>query len=151
MTSASLLGLAVVVLLGSGVTAAQRQPRRQPSPQTKPHVATPYLITGVVVNSVNDSPVRHCRMTAAPVVRGSFANREFPADLDAIDCDEHGHFSVALPSGGSWRLSASARGFITQAYEEHQSFSSAIVLTAAKPTMASKNSCWRCGNSALAR
>jgi protocatechuate 3,4-dioxygenase beta subunit len=135
MTSASLLRLAVVVLLGSGVTAAQRQPRRQTSPQTKPHVATPYLITGTVVNSVNDSPVRHCRMTAAPVVRGSFAERQFPADLDAIDCDEHGHFSVALPSAGSWRLSASARGFITQAYEEHQSFSSAIVLTAAKPTM----------------
>jgi hypothetical protein len=135
MTSASLLRLAVVVLLGSGVAAAQRQPRRQPSPQTKPHAATPYLITGTVVNSVNDSPVRRCRMTAAPVVRGSFANRQFPADLDAIDCDEHGHFSVPLPSAGSWRLSASARGFITQAYEEHQSFSSAIVLTAAKPTM----------------
>jgi uncharacterized membrane protein YgcG len=87
------------------------------------------------VNSVNGSPVPHCRMTAAPVSRGSFANRQFPSDLDAIDCDDHGHFSVPLPSAGSWRLSASARGFITQAYEEHQLFSSAIVLSAAKPTM----------------
>jgi hypothetical protein len=135
MTSASLFRLAVVVLIGSGVTTAQRQSRRQTSPQTKPHVVTPYLITGTVVNSVNNSPVARCRMTAAPVVRGSFANRQFPADLDTFDCDERGHFSVPLPSAGSWRLSASARGFITQAYEEHQSFSSAIVLTAAKPTM----------------
>jgi Carboxypeptidase regulatory-like domain len=134
MTAASLLRLVFFTLLGIGTVAAQR-PRRQASPQTKPHVATPYVITGTVVNSVNDSPVPHCRMTAAPVVRGSFANRQFPADLDTIDCDEHGHFSISLPSAGSWRVSAGARGFITQAYEEHQSFSSAIVLTVAKPTM----------------
>jgi uncharacterized membrane protein YgcG len=135
MMSSSLLRLAGFAVLGTSVAFAQRQPRRQVSPQTKPHVATPYLVTGTVVNSVNGSPVPHCRMTAAPVSRGSFANRQFPSDLDAIDCDDHGHFSVPLPSAGSWRLSASARGFITQAYEEHQLFSSAIVLSAAKPTM----------------
>jgi protocatechuate 3,4-dioxygenase beta subunit len=135
MMSPSLLRLAGFALLGTSVTIAQRQPRRQAVPQTKPRVATPYLVTGTVVNSVNGSPVPHCRMTAAPVVRGSFVNRQFPSDLDTIDCDDHGHFSVPLPSAGSWRLSASARGFITQAYEEHQLFSSAIVLTAAKPTM----------------
>jgi hypothetical protein len=135
MTGASLLRLCFVVLLGSGVAAAQRQSRRQVSPQTKPQVATPYLITGTVVNSVNESPVPHCRMTVGPVGRGSQANRQFPSGLDPIDCDEHGHFSIPLPSAGSWRLSASARGFITQDYEEHQSFSSSVVLTAAKATM----------------
>jgi protocatechuate 3,4-dioxygenase beta subunit len=137
MRAASLLRLAFVALLGSCLAAAaqKQQPRKQASPQTKPPVATPYLITGTVVNSVDESPVRHCRMTVSPVVRGSFANRRFPAALDPIDCDEHGHFSIPLPSAGSWRLSASSRGFITQDYEEHQSFSSAIVLTAAKPAM----------------
>jgi len=135
MTFSSLPRLAFFVLLSSGVATAQRQPHRQDAPQTKPAVATPFVITGTVVNSVNDSPVPHCRMTAAPVVRGSFANRRFPADLDTLDCDDHGHFSVPLPSAGSWRLSASARGFITQNYEERQSFFSAIVLTAAKPTI----------------
>jgi hypothetical protein len=135
MRGASLLRLSFVVLLGCGMAAAQRQARRQAAPQTKPQVATPYLITGTVVNSVNESAVPHCRMTATPIVRGSFSNRQFPAALDPVDCDEHGHFSVPLPSAGMWRLSASARGFITQDYEEHQSFSSAVVLTAAKPTM----------------
>jgi protocatechuate 3,4-dioxygenase beta subunit len=136
MTCASLLRIALFALLGTSAAVAQRQTRRQQaSPQTKPRVATPYLITGTVVNSVNDSPVSHCRMTAAPASRGSSSNRQFPSDLDTIDCDEHGHFSVPVPSAGSWRVSASARGFITQAYEEHQSFSSAIVLTTAKPTI----------------
>src|SRR6185437_122104 len=45
----------------------------------------------------------------------------------------HGRFSIALPSAGMWSLTASARGYVTQAYEEHESFSSAIVLTAASP------------------
>jgi hypothetical protein len=135
MTSASLLRLSFFALLGTGMTAAQRQPRTQTPPQSKPHPATPYLITGTVVSSVNEGSVPHCRMTVAPVVRGNLSSRQFPADLEAVDCDEHGHFSIQLPSAGSWRLSASARGFITQAYDEHQFFSSAIVLTAAKPTL----------------
>src|ERR1700733_10852625 len=112
MRAASLLRLAFVALLGSGVAVAQRQPRKQASPQTKPSVATPYVITGTVVNSVVQSTVPRCRMTAGPVVRGIFPSRRFPAALDQIECDGQGHFSVPLPSAGSWRLSASARGFV---------------------------------------
>jgi hypothetical protein len=33
-----------------------------------------------------------------------------------------------------WHLTAAARGFVTQAYDEHQMYSSAIVLTAGAPT-----------------
>src|ERR1700679_3865477 len=135
MTSTSLFRLSLFALLGTGVAAAQRPTRTQSSTQTKPPVATPYMITGTVVSSVNGSPVPHCSMTAAPVTRGSLANRQFPADLDPVDCDEHGHFSVSVPSAGSWRLTASARGFIAQSFDEYQSYFSAIVLTAAKPTM----------------
>jgi hypothetical protein len=135
MSVASLLRLAFVVLLGSGVVAVAQKPRKPLSPQTKPAVATPYLITGTVVNSVDQSLVPRCRMTVTPVVRGSFASRRFPAALDPVECDGQGHFSVPLPSAGSWRLSVSARGFVTQDYEQHQMFSSAIVLTTAKPAM----------------
>jgi Carboxypeptidase regulatory-like domain len=135
MTSSSLLRSSCFALLGIGIAVAQRPPRTSPAAQAKPHAATPYVITGTVVSSVSQSPVPHCRMTVAPVVRGSFSNRQFPAELDPVDCDEHGHFSVSLPSAGSWRLTASARGFVTQSYDEYQSYFSAIVLTAAKPTM----------------
>lgn len=127
MITTSLLRLAFVGLVG--ITAGAQTP----SP-IQPKPAVPYGITGMVVSSIDQSPVPRCHLSAAPIVRGN-ANRRFFADSNAVDCDEHGHFSLPLPSAGSWRLTASARGFITQAYDEHELFSSAIVLTAAKPTM----------------
>jgi hypothetical protein len=41
---------------------------------------------------------------------------------------------LALPSAGSWHLSASAPGYVSQAFDAHGAFSSAVVLTAAAPT-----------------
>ena len=40
---------------------------------------------------------------------------------------------MVVPSAGAWSLTASARGFVSQAYDEHQGFSSAIVLTEEAP------------------
>jgi hypothetical protein len=102
-------------------------------------VAARYEITGVVINSVGGAPVPHCHLTPAltgPSVtgRGGIGNRQFPALGNNFDCDAHGHFSVTVPSAGSWRLTASARGFVSQAYDEHELFSSAIVLTTEAPT-----------------
>jgi hypothetical protein len=62
-------------------------------------------------------------------------NRQFPPPADSVEADEQGHFSITLPSAGSWHLIASARGFVTQTYDEHEAFSSAIVLTAESPTI----------------
>jgi len=102
-------------------------------------VATHYEITGVVINSVGGDPVPHCHLTptltgSGQTGRGGFGNRQFPAPANTFDCDGHGRFTVTVPTAGSWRLTASARGFVTQAYDEHQLFSSAIVLTAEAPT-----------------
>jgi Carboxypeptidase regulatory-like domain len=92
-----------------------------------------YRITGTVVNSTTDEPVQHCHLTATLNARGrSAGNRRFagnPATQQSFDADDHGRFSISLPSAGAWHLSASARGFVTQAYDEHQQFSSAVVLT----------------------
>jgi hypothetical protein len=96
-----------------------------------------YEITGVVVNSVTGDRVPHCHLTANLNERtgsGRFGNRQFPAPANGFDCDAQGHFSATVPSAGSWRLTASARGFVTQAFDEHQFYSSAIVLTAEAPT-----------------
>jgi hypothetical protein len=95
---------------------------------------TRYEVTGVVINSVTESPVPHCHLAASLVAaRGRGANRQFPASTNNFEADEQGRFSITLPSAGSWHLTASARGFVTQAYDEHQNFSSAIVLTAESP------------------
>jgi len=99
-----------------------------------------YRITGVVVSSTSGSPVQHCHLTAALNARARGAgNRRFAGNTGAtqqsFDADEHGRFSILLPSAGSWHLSASAHGFVTQEYDEHQQFSSAVVLTPEAPTI----------------
>jgi hypothetical protein len=66
--------------------------------------------------------------------RGRGPGRQFPA-VDGFDADEHGHFSIPLPSAGAWHLTAAAPGYVSQAYDEHQNYSSAIVLTPAAPTI----------------
>ncbi len=111
---------------------------------------SPYRITGTVVSSTDGSPVRHCHLTAAlanpgtqrvgMIGSGSFGrgggppNRFFPATDNAVDVDDNGHFSIPLPSAGAWALTATARGFANGAYEQHQQYSSSIVLTPEAPT-----------------
>jgi protocatechuate 3,4-dioxygenase beta subunit len=92
-----------------------------------------YEISGTV-NSVHGDPVPHCHLTADLNGRRGFGNRQFPASTNGFDCDARGHFSIPLPSAGAWHLTASARGFVSQAFDEHPPFFSAIVLTAEAPT-----------------
>lgn len=102
--------------------------------QTRSPAATSYRITGIVVSSADGAPVRHSHLTATLVPRGAGDEEgQFPSPLGTFDADEQGRFSISLPSAGMWRVEASARGYVTQAYDEHQSFSSGIVLTATSP------------------
>lgn len=127
----AIFAVLVVLLggLGKGVV------RAQPATQTKQIAATPhYAITGVVIDSVHGDPVTHCHLTPSLYARGRYLDRQSPALTNGFDCDVHGHFSISLPSAGAWVLNASARGFVSQGFDEHQTFSSAIVLTAEAPT-----------------
>lgn len=98
-----------------------------------------YRVTGIVVSSTTGSPVQHCHLTASLNARSrGMGNRRFAgntATQQSFDADEHGRFTISLPSAGAWHLSAAARGFVTQAYDEHQQFSSAVVLTPEAPTI----------------
>ncbi len=121
--------------------AGEAQPTAQTKHESKQSPnAMHYEITGVVINSVGGGPVPHCHLTPSLVGRGGragrggFGNRQFPAQNNGFDCDARGHFTVTLPSAGSWRLTASARGFVSQAFDQHQNYSSDIVLTAEAPT-----------------
>lgn len=118
--------LRALAVLGLGVTAAMAQPKASAA-------AVPFRITGVVVGSNDGAPVPHCHLTATLVPRSNTSVRQFPAPLGTFDCDAHGRFSIPLPSAGMWRVTASAPGYVTQAYDEHEEFSSGVVLTAAVP------------------
>ncbi|MBB5345869.1 carboxypeptidase-like regulatory domain-containing protein [Tunturibacter empetritectus] len=126
--------------LGGGIAPAQT--RAQTKPEAKHTIAvTQYEITGVVVSGIDGSPVPHCRLTPNLVVHGGSGSRRFPASSDGSEVDDHGRFSISLPSAGAWNLRASARGYVTQSYEEHGAFSSSVifsssvVLTADSPTI----------------
>jgi hypothetical protein len=123
------------MLAGLCALVAHAQPQSRREVKASSPAVGHFEITGVVINTVSGSPVPHCHMTPnlnAP--RGGFGNRQFPASANGFDCDERGHFVVTVPSAGSWHLTASARGFVSSAYDEHPPYSSAVVLTAEAPT-----------------
>jgi len=112
------------------------QTRAQTKPEAKHTVVVArYEITGVVVSSIDGSPVPHCKLTPSLEVHGGFGNRRFPASTESFEADDHGRFSMTLPTAGAWNLRASARGYVGQAYEEHGAFASSVVLTADSPTI----------------
>jgi hypothetical protein len=137
----SVLGLFFAALTGLGAGVVHAQTAMQPKHETKQSpVATKYEITGVVLNKVSGDPVPHCYLTPILTGRGGIGNRpmagsrQFPAPANDFDCDARGHFTVTVPSAGAWRLTAGARGFVSEAYEAHPPYSSAIVLTPEAPT-----------------
>ncbi|WP_198152186.1 carboxypeptidase-like regulatory domain-containing protein [Granulicella tundricola] len=124
-----------------------------------------FRISGIVLNSRDGSPVARCRVSAdqvgsaaradrpsqqsAPGVarRGPGQQRSFglgrgqnnvapQGAQDAVVTDARGNFSLTVSHAGMWRVTAAARGFHSQAYEEHEGYSTAIALTAAVPDMA---------------
>jgi carboxypeptidase family protein len=93
-----------------------------------------YSITGTVVNSGTGAPVAHCHISASHMDRGGNANWRVGSQQSATDTDERGHFVLTLASGGDWSLRASARGYRSQAFDEHQGFTTSVVLTERAPT-----------------
>lgn len=124
------LAIVVAALICSRIVAAE------PAPPVSP--ATAFRITGVVLNSVDGSPVPHCHLSASLEMRGRGPGpgprRQFPA-AEGVDSDEHGHFSLSVSSAGSWQLTATALGYVSQAYDQHENYSSAVVLTNATPVV----------------
>jgi protocatechuate 3,4-dioxygenase beta subunit len=136
VTLGEVLRISFVMLVGWGAAMVQAPAMAQTKHDS---AATRYEISGAVINTVNGNPVPHCHLTPSPTGpsvtgRAGFGGRQFPAPTGGFDCDSHGRFRVTVPSAGAWRLTASARGFVSQAYDEHEFFSSAIVLTAEAPT-----------------
>jgi len=85
-----------------------------------------YQITGVVINSVTGNPVPHCHLYASLTLqnrgpgRGP-AGRRQPTS-NGFDADEHGRFSIPLPSAGAWHLNSAffmglGAGLLVAAYD----------------------------------
>ena len=106
------------------------------SPATSPLPV--FHVSGNAVSSRDGSHIPRCRLVLQSIAEG----RRFPQrgsstnpERVAVEADAQGHFDIPVPGAGRWQLSATARGFRSQMYEQHEQFSSAIVLTQAQPAL----------------
>ncbi|CAN5685386.1 hypothetical protein BH10ACI4_BH10ACI4_16420 [soil metagenome] len=106
-------------------------------PATHAQIANPaptsYKITGTVISSSTGAAVPHCRIVPTRIDRSGATPRRSISPQDGVDTDERGHFSLSLPSSGSWALLARAPGFRPQGFDQHEGFSSSVVLTDQAP------------------
>ena len=92
--------------------------------------ATPYRITGTVLNKLDSAPIPNAHLTATPERQCSAQS----ASVISTDGDSNGHFTLDLPCASTWTLTATAPNFPSQAFEAHESFSTGIALNSAHPT-----------------
>jgi len=120
--------LAVGIVLASLFPACTRSLAQSSSPSG-------FRITGVVISSRDGSVISHCRLSVRKVSDADpTSHAQVYPTADNLKADDRGHFSIKVPSAGRWQITATARAFRTQSYDQHDEFSSAIVLTAAIPT-----------------
>lgn len=77
-------------------------------------------ISGTLVDSATGQPIEKAAVTLTPV----------PArdHLTAVTTGSDGHFEFAGLAGGKYSLQARARGYLSQAFNQHQGYSSAIAV-----------------------
>lgn len=98
-------------------------------PVARGQSAEAYHISGTVVNDLNGAPLANCTVHLSPSTEGRprFTRQQDLSQQQDILTDEQGHFSFEHLSKGMYRLVAEKRGFPARAFEEHDSYSTAIV------------------------
>ena len=106
-----------------------------------------YRITGVAVSARDGAPVPYCRMQISELARlptigdsrrgatnlEAAGQRNRPQAPPEVDADARGHFQIGVDHPGTYLLTGSARDFRRQSFDQHEGFTSGIVVTAAAP------------------
>ena len=61
--------------------------------------------------------------------------RGTPQEQETAVTDAHGRFLITVPYAGSWVLSGAGRGYPAQRYEQHDKFSTALILSPRSPEL----------------
>ena len=100
-----------------------------PAQETSPKPIPLVHVSGVVMNESTNTPVPRCHlMLRAERAQTGRRGGNFDVDQRTAETDAQGRFAFDLPSEGKWQLSASATGYRTQFLNEHDGFSSAVIL-----------------------
>jgi hypothetical protein len=111
--SAGRIVLHTVLFLLALVSGLGAQQANQPGPAAG-------RISGKVVDALSGVPLTRCSVEIEPTENGG-------ASL-SMETGGDGLFAFDGLAPGKYRLSASKRGYLTQAYEQHDNFSTAIVV-----------------------
>jgi len=111
----AVLGAALIQL--AGARAAQTQ---NPAPQASSRVGQTFKIAGTVVSATTGAPLSQARI--------SVAETRDRARAISMVTSEDGHFKFSQLKPGKYSLQGAKRGFISSAYEQHEQFSTAIVI-----------------------
>ncbi|AXC09839.1 hypothetical protein ACPOL_0462 [Acidisarcina polymorpha] len=109
----------VIALIAMPPGIAQ-QPPTAPARATNRPAASGYRITGKVVDAHSGAPLSRCSVQIADV-------KERTQSRTLISGDD-GSFAFNDVPPGKYSLTAQRRGYLTQAYEEHDDFSTAIAV-----------------------
>ncbi|HKS72552.1 MAG TPA: carboxypeptidase-like regulatory domain-containing protein [Terriglobales bacterium] len=93
--------------------------QKKPAP---PPVKARYRIAGTVVNEIGGQVLAQATVSIEPV--------ENPDEARQTTTDEDGHFSFDNVSPGKYSMSAQRRGFAQQSYQQHEFYSTAVVVGA---------------------
>jgi uncharacterized surface anchored protein len=95
--------------------ASQAKAAQQPE-----QIARAWRISGKVVDAHSGAPLARCSVQIEPVADGGAPQ--------VLVTGEDGQFHFDGLAQGKYQLTASKRGYLTQAYEEHDGFSTAIAV-----------------------
>jgi hypothetical protein len=101
-----------VLLAAAGVASQQRGPGTSP-PQD-------FQINGTLVDESTGAPLAHARVALAPVTQRN--------DLTTITTGDDGRFLFEHLAAGKYSLTAQARGYLAQSFNQHDQLSTAIVV-----------------------
>lgn len=116
-------------LPGLSLLLAAQQPARTAVSQPPPNT---YRISGTIVDSTTGAILSHTRVSVAPVTKRD--------DLRRMITGEDGHFAFDGLPRGKYSLVAQHRAYLTQAFNQHDQYSSSI---AVGPDIESENLLFR--------
>lgn len=101
--------------------SAQQKPVAARASAPRPNAAQGiFQISGTLVDAITGQPIAHARVAVAPVTQRD--------NFTTIITAEDGRFSFSNIAPGKYALTAQARGYLLQSFNQHDQYSSSIVV-----------------------
>ena len=103
-----------IFFLAAGLNIAAQQ--KSPAAPARPD----FQISGTLVDAITGQPLAHARVAIAPVTQRD--------NFTSIITGEDGRFQFPNLASGKYALAAQARGYLLQSFNQHDQYSSSIVV-----------------------